>query len=280
MEIKNNFKLFNLFFILILNIFSTTTISISDSQDVKSWIDQYLKSANENDLKLVANLLYWSYERSLINLKVAQASKENIELNFRCWQNIAATRLNPSKELPNKIYDQDILESAKKLYENYKRYRDVSDSYAYCIESVLKKSAIENQQVKDGVIELRKTARGIMASSLASAGIFLRVPEENSKKSIKLPNWILKPFNFGINGFVEIDAKYNKAVTKCQNALLVAQQASDWVWTTIETSRSNFYKIYYESLVEFIKSKKINFSKFNIMYSNLNLNGDLPEKLK
>lgn len=144
-------KLLNkLFICLVLLSHEVSVISFSilksqaeQQEDAKKWADKYLSDASGSDLQMVANLLYWSYKRSEINLRVQSFASENLETMFKCWQNIAATRLNPSKSSPNSLRAGDIKKSNELFLESYVQYKNICESYASCVETVVKKSVFE-----------------------------------------------------------------------------------------------------------------------------------------
>ena len=266
--------------------FSILKTQSESQEEAQAWAKKYLSDASNHDIQLVANLLYWSYKRSEINLKAQDCARENLETMFKCWQNISATRLNPSKNFPNKLSSSEIKISNEIFLDCYLQHKNIGQSYASCMETVLKKSVLENKLVKDGIIELRQSARWVMGRALLSAGFIVKSTnlEKSSFQGMicrdhKLPAWLLSPFDLSIKTFVQLDSEYNKAVTSYQGALLKAQDASNMIWKAIESSRSEFYKEHYKVVIDFMKSKKIKETDFNILFSCENCISRLPEKL-
>ncbi len=233
------------------------------------WAESLL-TASDYELVAIANLLYWSRERSASTLLAQEAELELATMLAQGMHTSNSTRLDPSRALSHQL-DLDLFDKvAIKFKEAYAYQRRASQTYARCVEQIVDGPLIRSMLVKKQVHELRHMARAIVkyhvvgtlsqaTQSILQAYTMLKnnhdTQQENCKRNFitsvleSIPLYLMK-------SFIASDKRFCCVSDKAWQALLSGQLISNQVWSTLEQPRLKFYQACYAALYSTISKRK------------------------
>lgn len=290
MVIKHSFFVF-LFFIT--SFLSALTLDTSVYKaDVQQWLHSYVISSHQKlsmsneDLQLVANLLYFSFLRSAVTIEAQDIACNTLETVWQGWQNIAQTRRNPSLETP---YETDY-GVQNNLFQDFLQaqyfHRKIGLTYSQCAESVIKQHLL-NDRAQKAVTVLREQARVIVAKAfldvkktLGELYHFAADHTRNNDTQIGDHNRfdLMETIStyipsIAMQSFVEADHINTKASEQSWQVVNTINQVSKEVWHSIETARASYYLAHYNALMAIIKAHDIDQKYKRIMFDE---NGIIP----
>jgi hypothetical protein len=231
--------------------------------EARSWVATLAHSSN--DLQIVANLLYISYQRSLCTLESQDAALKTVQSTWHGWQNIAQTRMNPSKKAPYKISTAE----QKALFQNFllwqERHALTASVYANATEHILHEHTFTDSRSLDAIIAVRSHAREVVVSAFYDAkkilaGLFNVAQEalqrdalwDDEKELVSRFDLLSNVWNYlpsaALSSFLETEKIYTKASEQTWNVLQSIQSVNQQLWNIVETERASYYLAYYNQL--------------------------------
>lgn len=240
---------FKISIFLIFFYFHSLSPQIHQLRQAQNWIQSYLSDASSEDIKLTANLFYWSYKRSAHTLEVQAAATKSLMLTWQTWANIAETRLNPSRNL---IYDieQDYPQVVQEFDRLSKAQRNIGQTYSTCVDYVTSANNV-SPLLFEGLSIIRTESRKIISHALVTS-FWTRSGFDDAKETIK-EFWRGLPEK-AIHSFVDLNDRYNNATHTCWQTFMLAHEKANKLWNIIEENRAQFYLVYYQALYEYIKN--------------------------
>jgi len=272
---------------------SALTLDTSPYQsDADQWIYSYVISSNQKlsmnnqDLQLIANLLYFSFLRSAVTIEAQAIACNTLETVWQGWQNIAQTRRNPSLETPyetNYGMQNDLFQEF--LQAQY-FHRKIGLSYSECAEAAVKKQLLTDHAQK-AVTILREQARIVVAQAFLDVkkalGNLYNFAAEHSRNADGRTD-DLNRFNLmetissyipslAMQTFVEADKINTQASEQSWTVVNTINQVSKEIWQSIETARASYYLAHYNALMAIIQANNIDQAYQCIMFDE---NGAIP----
>lgn len=276
---------------------SAITLDTSPYQsEANNWIHTYVVSPNKKivmsnqDLQLVANLLYFSFLRSAVTLEAQDIACSTLEIAWQGWQNIAQTRRNPSLQTP---YQTDYGMQSN-LFQDFLQaqyfHRKIGLTYAECAEVAVKGKMLTNN-AQEAVTALREQARIIVAHAFLDVkkilGELYNFAAEHTRAKSELDELIEYQSRFDLmetistyipslamKSFVEADHINTKASEQSWQVVSTINKVSKEIWQAIEVARASYYLAHYNALMPVLKEYAIDINSQQIMFDE---NGILPE---
>lgn len=233
------------------------------ASEARSWLATL--SDSSDDLQIIANLLYVSYQRSLCTLESQDVAIKTVQTVWHGWQNIAQTRMNPSKKAPYKISATE----QKKLFQDFllcqERHANIANLYANTTEYILHEHTFTNPRSHDAIVAVRSHAREVVVSAFYDAkkilaGLFNVAQDalqrdvlwDDEKELVSRFDLLSSVWNYipsaALNSFLETEKIYTKASEQTWNVLQSIQSVNQELWNIIETERASYYLAYYNQL--------------------------------
>ena len=240
------------------------------SSEAQSWVKALAKQPD--DLQIIANLLYVSYLRSSCTLESQDVALKTVQIVWHGWQNIAQTRMNPSKKAPYKISRSE----QKKLFQDFllwqERHANTADLYANATEHILHEHTFNNPQSLEAITAVRTHAREVIISAFYDAkkilaGLFNVAQEalqrdvlwDDEKELVSRFDLLSNVWNYipnaALSSFLETEKIYTKASEQTWNVLQTIQSVNQQLWETIEIERASYYLAYYNQLYAVLASE-------------------------
>jgi hypothetical protein len=231
--------------------------------EAHSWVATL--SDSPDDLQIIANLLYVSYQRSLCTLESQDVALKTMQTVWHGWQNIAQTRMNPSKKAPYKVSTAE----QKKLFQDFllwqERYTHIADRYANTTEYILHEHTFTNPRSHDAIVAVRSHAREVVISAFYDAkkilaGLFNVAQDalqrdvlwDDEKELVSRFDLLSSVWNYipsaALSSFLETEKIYTKASEQTWNVLQSIQSVNQQLWNIVETERASYYLAYYNQL--------------------------------
>lgn len=223
------------------------------------------------ELTLIANILYWSYERALANIRVKEAHLTLIRYSWQLLDSLTRARSNPVLEQTLQT-DTDILIShAKAIKTAVDHFRSVGNIYHMGIKKVVRDTANRPTATKVYLTLMQDRARRAVARSLAHEikqfkPLLLQTAQTvlpfitqyrlfGTKKLIHSVKEFLPKLATG--SFMALDAHYSSLSQKQWQKFYATQEASYRIWQAIESARAQFYYERYKELALYLKTINI-----------------------
>lgn len=263
-----------LFFITIVLIATKTkTLTLNDApyhQQAQTWAATYLydESAGtlmitHKELQLITNLCYFSLQRSLATLNGQTAARNALTHVWHGWQNIAHTRLDPSKQLPHTITQQEKEQTLTQFWSMHDHCRLVGTTYTHAVNTVVQAHTLETASALRAVQLLRESTRALVAQTLTDIRSYLGnlfynprdgliksygpVTRKNKIFSLLDYIWDYVP-KLAVYSFSEADTLNNTVSEESWKTLEAIQQVGSQTWQAIEKARGSFYLAHYKVL--------------------------------
>lgn len=258
----------------------------------KQWIQNFMGTDSttlipHEDFQSLANILYFSYYRSKITLDAQHSCLEALKSIWHGYDNICATRLNPSKTIPHDI-DVHAQHALLHRYEHQVyQHRTIGKMYASLIEAGVHSNLLKAARSVKALDALRHDARVVVAGALLDVRTLLgelyytaraatdnlaeklNQTEECVRRGIGIMDFIYSYIpQLAVKSFVEADDFNRNVSNEGWQTLMAIQEVSYKTWLMIEQARASFYKAHYEALYEEMKRLQIPDSYFSIIIEN------------
>jgi len=234
----------------------------SYQEDAQAWIETYIFNDNdgllipEKDLQLIANLCYFSFLRSHATLKAQQQALALLTALWNGWQNIAHTRLDPSKDTPHTITDAEKKLSIADFWTLHNQHRTIGQTYTHAVNTIVDSDILETTKALNAVTSLRSQARAVVVQALVDVRKLLgKLFHDPGKKSVSLQKgfellnhlWADIP-KLAVYSFAEADQINNKVSEDGWTILHTIQDVGCKTWKALEEARASFYLAHYNAL--------------------------------
>lgn len=242
----------------------------------RQWISAHIDSKSHphsmspEDLQRCANLFYFSYLRSLATLQAQERISKALEYFWHGWQNIAQTRMNPSRKLP---FAADY-EIQKKIYEEFiaaqAHHRDAGQSYAHIAELVVNTNVMAPAS-KEAIVHMRAQARQEMIQAFSDikktlgnlidfASAHLRsdwIPwdDEGEMNRFAVIDMLCDYLpSLALKSYIEMEKINTQATDQTWQILMTMNFVNQQIWHAVETARASYYLAYYQELYFYMQS--------------------------
>lgn len=279
----------NLFLILLFSFPFHIQSSIDSSkyhQEALEWANLHIQKegnllVSSQELQILANLFYFSYQRSATTLAAQQAARLMLDGMWHGWQNIAHTRMNPSLKPPY-VIDYDEQERRYRLFlEAQKTHRSIGLTYSHIAQAAVKEHYL-SKELEHAVINLREHARTIVAQAflnakkvvgelyhVASQG--LRSPDDQTRFDVLDTVSYYLPI-LSMQTFIDAEKAQLKASEQSWQIINTMINVNMTIWDTIETERGSFYCAYYMVIMEIMRAHKLDKSCGTIIVDENGMN--------
>ena len=241
---------------------------------------------NNQDLHLIANLLYFSFLRSAVTLEAQEIACRTLETVWQGWQNIAQTRMNPSLKAP---YETDY-GMQNNLFQDFIQgqyfHRAIGLSYSHCAQAAVKQHLLTDHAQK-AVTILREQARTVVANAFLDVkkllgDLYHFAADHTRDEGVQTDDQnrfdLMATISSYIPGlamqsFIEAEHINIKAGEQSWQIVNTINQVSKEVWQSIETARASYYLAHYNALISVIQSHGIDQTYLHIMFDE---NGIIP----
>ena len=248
--------------------------------DAKLWIKTYLQSddgtllISSSDAQMLLNLTYFSYLRSKATLSAQETGVQAITQAWHGWQNIAQTRLDPSRKLPFAVDLDAQVELFAQFIEAQRKHRKIGRTYSHAVSIIIENDILTSTATPFAIDRMRNQARSVVLDAFTDIKqqVALLLSEKRTGKKLKRQKGFLQDAistflpAFALSTFLKLDTCYVKSSAKTWDILENVQQASALLYRTIEQERAAFYKAYYQALYQIAKASKFKNSYFMIAF--------------
>jgi len=246
------------------------------------WVKKYILDSYGSsivypkEIQMIANLIYFSFKRSHATLQAQSVALKTLESIWNGWQNIAQTRLDPSKNRPNPIVEHEKNNSLSTFWEYHDQHETMGKTYTQMVDNIVHGDSLFSIHAKNAVDDMRNAARGVVAKSIADIREYvgqLFYNEKKSKKNIKFLDflWDYLP-NLAMTSFVTANNTNDLVSEKSWAVLLKIQQIGKKTWQMIEEERAAFYLAYYKAIWAVMQKLRLENEYRKIMFDQ---NGEI-----
>ena len=262
----------------------------SYQEEAQNWVASYIYNKDngllipQKDLQLIANLCYFSFQRSYATLQAQQKALSLLSAVWNGWQNITHTRLDPSQETPHTISTTEKKISSIDFWYLHDKHYSVGKTYAHTVETVVNSDILITTKALSAVKKIRSESRAIVAQALINIrkllGKLFHDPTKKSiscscKKGFELLNhlWSYIP-QLALSSFLKADTLNNRMSQDGWIVLHTVQDVGTKTWKAIEEARASFYLAHCNALYTVFAQSGIKTSNRQIIFDQ---NGIIPK---
>jgi len=244
--------------LLLLTLFISSAISCSTHHYSKQWVQRYLVSYDNQlmiapeDAQLILNLIYFSLARSQATLNAQEMLLDQLTCSWQYWHNMASTRLDPGKQAPYKHIEPEY--DAENVKDMHYLHQKANRLYANAVHAIVDGNAVYGNHAYEAITDMRAQARQEILNQLYTIkphvqNLYDIVSRTTRSTDMYRANWFdtLMSYipNFAMQTFIDVDTLSNKVGNDSWDILFTIQQANNYVWQAIETTRAEFYRTLY-----------------------------------
>jgi len=250
------------------------------------WMHNYIIDYDGNllvypkEAQLIANLIYFSFKRSYCTLNGQDAALQSLDALWRGWQNIAQTRLDPSKKPPHSIPEQEKLHLHASFWKYHDEHLKNGKTYTHAVDHIVNGNFLLTINAKDSVVNMRNQARTVVAQAITDVKQYigqLFYTDKKCPKNHKKLNFLDYLFNYipklAIGSFIQANNANDTISEESWNILMKIQQVGKATWQMIEQERASFYLALYKTMWHTIKNLNLEDDYLKIAFDH---NGPLP----
>lgn len=265
----------NIFFVFsILFLLSPTVFSMSPIGQLEELIKE--NKASQEDVLLLLNVLYNSYERSASLIDAQNAYHHHLQITGLVGNYLATTRRNPSKTVLEIPSIESITQSAQSCAHSFERYKDAANVYVQCSEYAVKNNGFNKEQLHTLVVEFRTQVKYAILNTIKTyydtiqslyyelssktdkSKQFNNAAEQAETEKAELEAVAKKGFLqtlitalpfFAEKVFVTVDEKYIVLNQKLWDFSFRNGVSYAHIWNVIEQQRAKLYLDAYRSIV-------------------------------
>ena len=251
--------------------FSFAALDVAPYQEqADQWIKTNFSHAankhNTKQLQVIANVLYFSFLRSAATLDAQEIAFRSLQTVWNGWQNIAQTRMNPSKHAPYDINFKEQENLLSKFIDAQYTHRSVGVTYALCAHAAIKENLLDNNY-GDALTELRETARTVVAKAFldvkkvlgnlynyASDHLRLHELDEDPDDRFNFAQTVAAFIpSFALKSFIEAEKINTKASEHAWLVCTTITGVNKQIWETIESARASYYLAHYRAFLSYLE---------------------------
>jgi hypothetical protein len=251
----------------------------SYAKQAHDWVNNYICTddgvflVSYEDVRSIANLLYFSYYRSKITLDAQESGLRALSSVWQRYENVISLRLNPSNEVPYAALD--LTDDTSQFFVDADQHQRIGKAYAHIVDAVAGKNSICSLLAQESVQCMRNDARMVIMQALMDvrnllgslyaatrtqavdyADTIVRMP--GATESLSFIEYISAYIpRLAVLSFVEADTFNNKISREGWNTLMAIQHVSYKTWRTIEEARASLYKAYYTALYKVLQDRAV-----------------------
>lgn len=230
-----------------------------------AWLNEYItphsvKKTNAQELRTLANLVYFSYLRSATSISAQKAALKLAQTAWQNWENIAQTRMNPAQPAPYQSLstaDKNLMQNCLGLQE---MYQQTNQQYVFLTDLILKDNGITSEHLTKGIKKMREQARTVVACALVDVKAHIQRLIEHLAHSSSfdkkttvtksmVPDFLLRFIpSMGMQSFIEIEKSTHVVSEESWKILSGIQAINSYIWHVLEMQRASFYLAYYRAL--------------------------------
>jgi len=273
--------------LLISNTIQSSEIVLSDiiyTKEAVTWVRDYILDEYRNlriypkELQLIANLIYFSYKRSYSNLFAQEIAIENLERAWQGWQNIAQTRLDPSKSHPYKVDSETTKAISNQMWNLHDHHIKMGATYSKTESMIVRGNILISDHAKRAVQDMRSQARKVVAKSLVDIrkyfGDIFYEKKNMPEKGLKFIDYIYSYIpQLAVNSFVEANHTNDIISEEGWLLFLKIQNIGKRTWQIIEQERASFYLAFYKEIMKVFALAQVDNGYKAIMFNEF---GQIP----
>jgi hypothetical protein len=258
---------------------SSELTEASYTKQATDWVKKFICTddgvflISYEDVRSIANLLYFSYYRSKITLDAQESGLSALSSVWQRYENVISLRLDPSHEVPYSALD--LTADISQFFIDAEQHHNIGKAYAHIVEAIANKRSMCSLPAQAGVQQMRDDARTVIMQALLDVKNLLgslyaatrmraisytdtlvRMP--GASESLSFIEYISAYIpRLAVLSFVEADTFNNKISREGWNTLMAIQQVSYKTWYTIEQARASFYKAYYTALYKVLQARAV-----------------------
>jgi len=263
----------NIFFVLsILFLSSSVVFSMSPIGQLEELIKE--NKASQEDILLLLNVLYNSYERSASLIDAQNSYHHHLQITGLVGNYLVTTRRNPSKTVLEIPSMESITQSAQSCAHSFERYKDAANVYVQCSEYAVKNNGFNKEQLHTLIVEFRTQVKYVILNTIktyydtiqslyyelssktdkseqrknTADGVDKAELEAVAEKSFLQTLITALPF-FAEKVFVTVDEKYIVLNQKLWDFSFRNGVSYAHIWNVIEQQRAKLYLDAYRSIV-------------------------------
>lgn len=256
-----------LYVLCTISYFFTTYTNDLYKPYAQQWVSQYVQDAQGamlisiHDVDVIKELIQSSLHRAQVTVQVQAAMWDALKLYWQGWRNVIETRLNPTKQMPYAITDEQ-KKQMQQFWQQLERYEAAGKAYGAVAQKVVYGDALTSSLAKDAVNDMRKEVRVCMVNALSNVkqhleglyGIILKNQDEDTIADVdaSTDDMLTKEFsiasfltdyvpNLVMHHFIKADAFYTQLSCDSWLVLEKMQSIGNLAWHAIETARADFY---------------------------------------
>lgn len=253
-------KHLSLFFTVFLSFFSQSLFSFDITTYAHEWIASLPLTTDAHQNELIANLLFWSCERSHTTCMTQKKVLDQLDRTWQQWHFIYATRRNPSRPEMHFIPQVENIEA---LLDTYQK---IGKTYTHCTDYLINQPTISSS-LKEKIHELRATCRKVVTEKLLTQWpSFYRLLSEARQTFGEASHQLSKhtlprktisdviatlTLPFAYKSFVHFDLAEIHLTDTCWHTFHASQKIVNTIWELIETERAVFYQTMYNTFVSY-----------------------------
>ena len=286
-----------IFFLSTICIFSMHSIKTVNSTSFKiddrqyhekaiDWINRYILDSQGNlliypkEAQLIANAIYFSFKRSYCTLVGQKAALQSLDAIWKGWQNIAQTRLDPSKEHPYRLVEQEKMQPLEHFWTYHDEHLKIGKTYTHAINHVVNGDFLLSINAKNSIVHIRNNARTVVAQAITDVKKYigkLFYTNKKTPKNCKNLNFLDYLFDYmpklAIASFIQANSANDTVSEESWNILMKIQDVGKTTWQMIEQERAGFYLAFYKAIWHIIKNAELEDDHLKIAFDQ---NGPLP----
>lgn len=239
--------------------------------EAKQWVASYIWTEKdgllipEKDLLLIVNLCYFSFQRSYATLKAQESALTLFSTIWKGWENITHTRLDPSKNIPHEITEDQKQCLRSDFWTLHDNHIKKGQTYSHAVNAIVHSDALTTVKALNAVKKMRSDARGVMAEALVSVRKLLGHLFYTTTKKKPIPKKKLELLSFlcdyipqvAMLSFSQADTLNNKISSDGWSVLHTVQDVGVKTWQAVEEARTSFYLAHYNALTKVFSQTKI-----------------------
>jgi len=243
------------------------------------WMQRYILDNNgklliyPKEAQLIANLIYFSFKRSYCTLVAQEATLQSLNVLWKGWQNIAQTRLNPSKEHPYHISEHEKQHPLSDFWIHHDEHLKIGKTYSHAVDQIVNGNFLLTISAKDSVINMRNQARTVVAQAITDVKQYIgQLFYTNKKypKNYKKLNFLDYLFSYipklSIGSFIQANNANDTISEESWKILMKIQKVGKTTWQMIEQERASFYLAFYKAIWHIIKKLDLEDNYLNIAF--------------
>jgi len=244
------------------------------------WSQTYIQDIQGNllipakELQILANLIYFSFQRSYLTLQAQSTAIKTLENIWNGWQNIAQTRLDPSKEIPHEIPETAKRHMVANFWLEHDMHQKMSKTYDKAVQYIIYGNCLSTVNAQNGAHDMRQRSKAAVAQSLADIRHYVGNLFYHSKslrsgyeKAIQFVDFLYEYLpKVAVNSFIEANKTNDIVSENSWNVLMKIQDVGKQSWQIIEQERAGFYLALYKKIWNIMRQTNLQYEYYKIIF--------------